>query len=147
MAGMGPPPKPNARQPSSSRTGRVGNTETSAQLPAAGRPGKPPKWPLPGRMLAGELDAWRSAWATPQAAEWERLGWDRMIARYVRILVESEQPEATAATRGEVRQLEDRLGLSPMSMLRLRWSIVDADADDVSVSPAKTSARERLRVV
>lgn len=146
MAGMGPPPKPGARRPNNGRQ-NDGMQVVAAQLPAAGRPGKPPKWPLPGRMLAGELDAWRSAWATPQAAEWERLGWDRMIARYVRILVESEQPEATAATRGEVRQLEDRLGLSPMSMLRLRWSVVDADADDVSVAPAKTSARERLRVV
>jgi hypothetical protein len=119
----------------------------AATLPAAGRPGKPPKWPLPGRMQAGELEAWRDAWRTPQAVQWERLGWQRLIARYVRVLVESEQPDANAATRGEVRQLEDRLGLSPMAMLRLRWSIVDDVAEEVPASPSRSSARDRLRVV
>jgi len=146
MAGMGPPPKPGARRPNNGRQ-NDGMQVMAATLPAAGRPGKPPKWPLPGRMQAGELEAWRDAWRTPQAVQWERLGWQRLIARYVRVLVESEQPDANAATRGEVRQLEDRLGLSPMAMLRLRWSIVDDVAEEVPASPSRSSARDRLRVV
>lgn len=147
MAGMGPAPKANARQPSRERSGRVGNDSTATQLPAAGRKGKAPAWPLPGKMRAGELEAWRQAWSTPQACEWDRLGWHRLIARYVRVLVEAEQPDASAATRGEVRQLEDRLGLSPMSLLRLRWVIVDDAAEEVAAAPARASARDRLRVV
>lgn len=146
MAGMGPPPKPGARRPNNGRQ-NDGMQVLAAQLPASGRKGRPPKWPLPGRIRAGELDAWRDAWGTPQATEWERLGWHRLIARYVRVLVESEQPDAAAATRGEVRQLEDRLGLSPMAMLRLRWTIVDDVAEAEVSTPARPSARERLRVV
>lgn len=30
---------------------------------------------------------------------------------------------------GECRQLEDRLGLTPMSLLRLRWEISEVEAD------------------
>lgn len=144
----GPPPRPGARQPSSSRAGRIGNTETATKLPAGGRKGKPPPWPLPGRMQAGEAAAWRDAWRTPQAVEWERLGWHRLIARYIRILVEAEQPGANAATRAEAKAMEDRLGLSPMSMLRLRWVLIDDElVPTAAPSSSMASARARLQVV
>jgi hypothetical protein len=38
---------------------------------------------------------------------------------------------------GEVRQLEDRLGLSPMSMLRMRWAIVAEDDSEPAAPPAR----------
>jgi hypothetical protein len=71
-------------------------------------------------------------------------------------------PRATAALLGEVRQLEDRLGLSPLAMLRLRWEIMPAEpvnANHGSVSANRgsvsanrgsvsvASARERMRAL
>lgn len=65
---------------------------------------------------------------TPQAAAWEDLGWTRVVARYASIVLACEQPEPPAAMLGEARQLEDRLGLSPMAMKRLQWEIGQASA-------------------
>jgi hypothetical protein len=102
------------------------------KLPAEGRQGEPPAWPL-SRATGLELEMWAALWACPQAVAWERLGVGtvRVVARYVRLLREAERaPSAKGPSvagvqnRGEVRQLEDRLGLTPMAMLRLRWEIV-----------------------
>jgi len=68
---------------------------------------------------------WGELWKIPQAVAWEELGWTRSIARYVRMTVESEKRKAPVSLMSEVRQMEDRLGLTPMSLLRLRWKIVD----------------------
>lgn len=46
-----------------------------------------------------------------------------VVARYVLLLERAEGEGATAALLSEVRQLEDRLGLSPVSMRRLHWEI------------------------
>lgn len=114
----GPPPKKNARRRNARPEWR--------QLPAAGRTGKPPKWPLEGRRSKA-LDAlWVELWSAPQAVAWEELGWTRLVARYARLLLAAERSNATAALLGEVRQLEDRLGLSPMAMKRLQWETTDS---------------------
>lgn len=143
MAGMGKPPSENARHRNPTLD------STAMKLPASGRKGAPPKWPLPGKPSADEAAAWKQAWTTPQAVGWERLGWARPVARYVRCLVAAEVPGAPAALLGEVRQMEDRLGLSPMALLRLRWSVVaDELADGTPTSSRPTpSSRARLRVV
>ena len=73
-----------------------------------------------------ELELWRELWATPQAAQWERLRWTRTVAQYVRWEVLGESGDMDASR--EARQLSDRLGLSPMAMLRLRWEVVDGPA-------------------
>lgn len=117
----GPAPKPNAR--------RRNVKPTSTQLPAGGYAGPVPDWPL-GRPSVAEKSAWESVWRLPQAAEWARGSHSRTVARYVRALVVAEKRDATAFHLSEVRQLEDRLGLTPMSMLRLRWEIAPADAVD-----------------
>lgn len=70
-----------------------------------------------------ELALWREVWATPQAVQWERLQWTRTVAQYVRWSVHGENGNLEAAK--EARQLADRLGLSPLALLRLRWEIVD----------------------
>ena len=88
-------------------------------LPSEGRQGNPPPWPLPN-PAEDELTVWTEAWRTPMAVEWEKLSWTRPIARYVRQVVRAEAPDVAAATLAEVRQLEDRFGLTHMSMLRLR---------------------------
>ena len=113
----GPAPNPNARRRNARPDGM--------KLPAGGRPGDPPAWPLP-RPTKPERALWAELWATPQAAAWESLGWIRIVARYARLTVQAEKRGALTTLLGEVRQLEDRLGLNPMSMRRLMWTIVDA---------------------
>lgn len=122
MAGMGPPPK--KQQPNRRKAGKSSLSTALVQLPASGRDGATPRWPLPN-PTSDERKVWKELWASPQAVAWETLGWTRAVARYVRCLVEAEKPGAMVTLLGEVRQMEDRLGLTPMSMLRLRWEIVD----------------------
>ena len=72
---------------------------------------------------------WAELWATPQASMWEKLGWAREVAQYVRWKVRGEMGNLDAAK--EARQWSDRLGLNPLAMLRLRWEIERAeDAED-----------------
>lgn len=94
-----------------------------------------------------EAALWRDLWRLPQAVQWERLGWTRDVAQYVRHKVMAELGDLDGAK--EARQWSDRLGLSPMAMLRLRWEVA---ADEVAekrqerAAPPR-SARQRLRVV
>jgi hypothetical protein len=129
------------------------------QLPAEGRKGPSPTWPLPGlpeddeglfAVLEGrEAELWDELWATPQAVAWERLRWLRTVARYVRFEVRAETGDLKAGA--EARLLEDRLGLSPQAMLRLRWEVsadeVAEQREERTSQASKKTARQRLRVV
>jgi hypothetical protein len=99
------------------------------------------------RKLEAEL--WRDLWRLPQAVQWERLRWTRDVAQYVRHKVLAELGDLDGAK--EARQWSDRLGLTPMSMLRLRWEVVSDEVGDRrrerAAAPAKRTARGRLRVV
>lgn len=110
----GPAPKKEARRRNARPDWRT--------LPHDGRKGRVPAWPI-GRPKRAETELWKKLWATPQAVAWEDLGWTRVVARYARLVLVCESPEVTAAMLGELRQLEDRLGLTPMSMKRLQWEI------------------------
>lgn len=188
MAGMGPPPKPDDQRR------RRNATVAMTRLPAEGRKGPAPKWPLipdvvlsakrdlaaakveglefdlaEGKPVDRKLDAakerlailerqlaeqkaleaslWRDLWKLPQAVQWQRLGWTRDVAQYVRHKVLAELGDLDSAR--EARQWSDRLGLSPMAMLRLRWEVA---ADEVSErrgerQAAPQPARRRLKVV
>jgi hypothetical protein len=172
MAGMSPP-NPNARR----RNARP----ASMTLPAAGRKGATPTWPLPENLaltvrleqaqetvdrlqekehldaaekrklnaaleqvvylprkmeLAGEaeLALWKELWRSPQAVAWVKIRCFREVAQYARWKVLAEQGDLDAAK--EARQLSDRLGLSPLAMLRLQWQI----ADDAVVAPRASGA-------
>lgn len=194
MAGMGPPPNPHARR----RNARPARTA----LPAEGRKGAAPKWPLLPNLtlraklevaqavvddlgdqarvveLTGpesrrlsraaeqvailtvqirdvetvELEMWKQLWRLPQAVAWQRLRWNRDIAQYVRWKCLAEWGDLDAAR--EARQLSDRIGLTPMALLRLQWEIVaDETAEKRTTratrAPAQQngSARSRLQVV
>ncbi|MFJ2717419.1 hypothetical protein [Streptomyces sp. NPDC087437] len=199
MAGMGPAPKPDDQRR------RRNATVAMTTLPATGRPGPAPDWPLSDdialaarrdmaqrlvddtelalmepdltprkktalqkRLDAARTDAliterqlkatrrteghmWDDLWRTPQAVEWERLGWVREVAQYVRWKARAETGDLDASK--EARQLADRLGLNPMAMLRLRWRVASADEmAPAARTPAKrasraTQARRRLKVV
>ena len=115
-------------------------------LPAAGRQGPPPPWPLPGAPLPDELDAWVALWATPQAVIWERGGCSRIVARYCRVMVRAEEPDTQAAILAQASILEAHLGLGPKAMRALLWTIAD---DEAPPPPrvGKSSARERIRAL
>jgi hypothetical protein len=92
-----------------------------------------------------EAQLWKDLWSLPQAVAWERLGWTRDVAQYVRHKVMGELGDLDGAK--EARQWSDRLGLSPMSMLRLRWEIVADEVTPRRAEPAKPAGpRGRLRV-
>jgi hypothetical protein len=90
-------------------------------LPPKGYVGRVPDWPLD----LDEPKLWAELWRTPQAEAWSELGWTRGVARYAMLLVEQEGGKANAALLAEIRQMEDRLGLSPMAMKRLQWEVVE----------------------
>lgn len=130
----GPPPNPNAR--------RRNVQPEWVSLPADGRVGLPPDWPL-GRSSKAIDELWSQLWSTPQAVAWDGLGWNRVVARYTKLLLAAEKSDATAAMLGEVRQLEDRLGLTPMAMRRLRWLV--SEPSIVNEEPAGVSRLDDYR--
>lgn len=138
MGGNGPAPSANPRR----RNARPDNT----LLPASGYAGPIPEWPLAVPMDVSEEVAWRSLWRSPQASAWAQLAIVRTVARYCRVLVASELPGATASYLTEVRQLEDRLGLTAMSMLRLRWVVSTDELAGARTGRASTG-RPRLVAV
>lgn len=108
------------------------------ELPAEGRSGKAPKWPLPaisvqdaaghgsGPVHKLELELWRELWKLPQAVAWEALGYMREVAHYCRWAIKGELGDLDSAK--EARMLSDRLGLTPKAAKSLGWVIVDADS-------------------
>lgn len=114
-ARSGPAPDPNALR----RERDIGEWTT---LPAEGRPGPAPAWPLT-KPTVRETDLWVRLWAKPQALMWERYDQTEEVALYVRKLRATEKPNAPAASFTAVRQLADSLGLSTPGMRANRWKI------------------------
>jgi hypothetical protein len=98
------------------------------QLPAEGRRGRAPSWPLEAEPKAEQRRLWAKLWRTPQAVAWERLGWTRVVARYVLVVIEAEG-ELDSKLLAQAVALEDRLGLTPKAMRLLLWEVV---ADEVA---------------
>ena len=121
----GPPANPFSRK---SLSGANGEWVT---LPADGYDGDLPSWPLHNDPSTAEEALWMDLWRTPQAAMWAESGFERVVARYVMVTVLSEE-EPTAAMLSEVRQLEDRLGLSPMALKRLQWVISEPSSGELA---------------
>lgn len=141
MAGNGPAPKDPAQR---RRRNSTGTSKTL--LPAEGRKGAAPRWPL----TVGKPTLWAGLWKLPQSVVWERTGMIRVVARYAVLLEQAEQVDATAALLGEVRQLEDRLGLNPKAMRSLLWEISsDEVAEKRTVAPQSKAEAKRaeLRIV
>lgn len=112
-------------------------------LPAEGREGLAPAWPLPDPASPEETVAWDQLWSTPQAVAWEKLGWTRTVARYCRVMVEAERPGAKADVRGMATAMEDRLGLTPKAMRLLLWAISE---DEIAELRAATEPAVRRNI-
>jgi hypothetical protein len=113
-------------------------------LPATGDDGDAPEFPLPAPSVE-VLALWLDLWRTPQAVAWRALGWTRVVARYTLLLLEAEKPDTVVALLSEVRQLEDRLGLTPMAMKRLQWEIAEVPAGDEEVAGVASLDEYRSR--
>ncbi len=126
----GPAPKRNVLRRNAGRS-------DWRKLPRAGRTGPPPAWPMPTRITKAQEHLWNQLWHTPQAVAWEEMGWTRQIARYVVSCVKAEAPGGTAAMLSETRQMEDRLGLTPMAMRKLFWEM-EPEAEENSTAAGVT---------
>lgn len=131
------------------RTRRNSATFETVMLPAEGRTGPVPRWPLSGRTPAG----WKALWRMPQAIMWEKAGCVHIVARMLRIRTLVEDPmyleDITASALSELRLMEDRLGMSPKALRDLRWAIQEEQAEEEpkEANPARGSRRARLRVM
>jgi len=143
-ANPGPAPDPNA-----ARRNRPGDQATWTTLPAEGRAGQAPPFPLLDETVR-EHDLWRDLWRLPQAVMWERLGQELEVALFVRKLAEAEQPRASVELQKVVRQYLGSLGLSVEGMLRHRWRIEGAEPlikPSTTSTPKRRTSRSRLKVV
>ena len=153
-------------------------TIPTTTLPAAGRSGPAPRVPKGWELDVAGRAWWRWAWATPQAAAWDpgslhvvlrraRLEDDLATVGQVEGLdfldvLEAEKAAevrtAIARLAGlvtgrlgivrEMRELDDRLGLTPKAMAQLRWTIVaEDDQAETAAPPAEVVDRlaERRR--
>lgn len=144
----GPPPDPNAL-----RRDRPADAAGWTTLPAEGRTGEPPEWPLLGQSYREET-LWKREWQRPQAVMWEAYGQQVEVAMYVRLMAVVEDPgnKANTSERQKLfRQYLDSLGLSVQGMLRNRWRIESPESStmdsDTGAAPRRRSARERFKVV
>lgn len=120
----GPPAKPMGEK----RHTRAPRANT-IKLPAVGRQGPAPKWPL----SSFKPQDWDEIWKLPQAIMWERMHAELIVARYVELrekVSDSEFPESKSASFWQqLNNLEDRLGLTPMAMMKLYWEIEPTEDD------------------
>lgn len=143
-ARSGPAPDPNAL-----RRDRPSDKDGWTTLPAEGRQGDAPAWPLTGQSKR-EKDLWADEWKRPQAVQWERTGAALEVALFVRNLAAVEKPDAPVNLGTLVKQQMEGLGISQDGLAKRRWRIA---VDEVSErrtekpAPAKKSARDRFKVV
>jgi len=122
-------------------------------LPAEGRVGPTPEWPLTN-PTERELEVWADLWRKPQAILWEVNGQHYEVALFVRRMVESERPRSPVVLGTLVRQMMDSLLLTIPAMRAARVRIGDGGSGVSDVESAagpvtrrRSSARARLRVV
>jgi hypothetical protein len=147
-ARSGPAPDPNAL-----RRDRKGDGEWTV-LPAEGRKGRTPAWPLKGQS-AREKSLWQAWWKKPQAILWERNQQQYEVAMYVRCWAEAELPNAPTNLRNLVRQQGDALltTITAMHAARVKLSEDElqparsARAGTRTAAASKSSAKERLKAL
>jgi hypothetical protein len=121
-------------------------------LPA--EPGVDPP-PLPEWRLwhPKTVDLWLALWAKPQSVMWDASGSSLFVlATLYDDLVSGRADPAKVS--GEIRQIEDRHGLTPKALLQLRWRLPDVDtlpaaepAPRRRASGTSSKLRDRLTLV
>ncbi|QVQ51308.1 hypothetical protein J4H86_21200 [Spiractinospora alimapuensis] len=148
-ATSGPAPDPTAL-----RRNRKSDAAGWRTLPAEGRTGPTPEFPLED-VQPREWDLWRDLWTRPQAIMWEENGLHFEVALFARTLARAEGDKPRTEDAKLTRQYLESLGLTAPGMARLRWKIAPADHHEAEETAAGTatkptarkSARDRLKVV
>jgi hypothetical protein len=110
-----------------SRRRRQNLPAPTTKLPPAGSARKAPPLVGAASMLAETRAWWRTVWASPMAAVYLEADVPALL-RMARLLDARSRGTGLAAELSEIRQLEDRFGLSPLARRRLQWE-VDAARD------------------
>ena len=141
-ARSGPAPDPNALR-------RERDAGEWTILPAEGREGAAPDWPLT-EANDREDEIWSALWTKPQAVMWARYGQELEVALYVRRLVEAEGRGSLISLGTLVRQMADSLGLTTPGMRANRWRIAaeePAQTARTAEPRPQSSARSRMTVI
>ena len=108
-----------AKKEGSGRADAAGYVLTA--LPAEGYDGPVPDWPLEPGASRVEKAYWERAWRTPQACIWAKQEWAWLIpdvARWVRVSVRCDDPEAPATLLARMPSLEDKIGMTAAGLAR-----------------------------
>jgi hypothetical protein len=114
----GPPPKQQRRRRNLPERGEWVELEP--------RKGPTPKCPVP--LDRSQAAQWRELWKSPMASMWQK----EDVPGLARVLVLRPLVLQTFDTKlmSELRQLEDRFGLTPKGRRDLRWLIPDTEPVD-----------------
>lgn len=135
--------------PTSTERSHKSDSQGWTTLPAEGRDGPLPAFPL-ASPSEREMDLWERLWETPQAVMWEQLSQEFEVASYVRLLARAELPKSSSMIWAQVKQVGESLGLSVSGMQRNRWTVgtVESAEDAPTAQPAGVpSLSERLQAV
>lgn len=135
---MPPLPKPDHQRRNA--RARVGQQ----RLPAEGRQGKPPAWPLDTKPTAALRSLWNDYWTKPQAVVWEAIGCERVVAMLCLFEDQINNGSTVATVLTRHGQLQDRLGLTPKAMRALLWEIDSEPTPVAATSNAIDTYRAML---
>jgi hypothetical protein len=108
------------------------------KLPSLPRINKPPSLP---KGFSSDAEAWWSTvWDSPMAAVYLEADVPA-LTRLASLIDQAAQGEVGAKLLGEIRQLEDRFGLSPLARRRLQWELEQANEQSSPVEPAGQEQR------
>ena len=113
-----------AANENSERSDRLGFKLTA--LPAEGYDGDAPAWPLEPAANATERSYWERAWRTPQACAWSMPSesWRiPTVARWVRLSVRCDAPDAGAAHLGQLHRFADQIGMTTAGLAEMGWKV------------------------
>lgn len=124
-----------------SRARRDGGTWTNLPLEYRERA---PRWPLRDRMpTTAEAALWAEVWRSPQASVWAKQQMVWPVCRWVKLNLAAV--DGDLACERACQSLEDRLGLNPMAMARLRWRVVE-DAAPALAPVRRISVADRAKL-
>ena len=145
VAGIGAAPNPDAQR----RVTRPnGGAFSWTELPEAGRSGPAPALPRPplwleegGGWPVATRTAWKAVWESPQATAWDQSG--RSLHGWAQLHAVTELHGPQSSKMSEMRQIEDRHGLNPAALLKLRWRIVPTVAEEIAAPKRATKPKDR----
>lgn len=135
---MAPYPKPAGMR-------RRRNGRGDVVLPEGGRQGAIPKLPGSSELLPSTRRWWRTVWSSPVAAVWLDLDVPA-LARLAGLIDRVARGDVRVTVLTEIRQLEDRFGLSVASRRRLQISIEPPRPVAAAAEPSSKAADLRARL-